>query len=51
MKYLTSIKVSMPAKTNLDKTKAEFSFLGKPQESFREIYEYNTISFVLSMAF
>jgi len=41
MKYLTSIKVSMPAKTNLDKAKAEFSFLGEPQESYKEIYEFN----------
>ena len=41
MKYLTSIKVSMPAKTNLDKAKAEFSFLGEPQEYYKEIYEYN----------
>ena len=41
MKYLTSIKVSMPAKTNLDKAKAEFSFLGKPQEYYKEIYEFN----------
>ena len=33
--------VSMPAKTNLDKTKAEFSFLGNQKEYFREIYEYD----------
>jgi len=41
MKYMTSIKVSMPAKTNLDKAKAEFSYLGKPQEYDREVYGYN----------
>ena len=41
MKYLTSIKVSMPAKTNLDKAKSEFSFLGEPQESYKETYEFN----------
>jgi len=41
MKYITSIKVSMPAKTNLDKTKDEFSFLGKPKDYYKEIYEYN----------
>ena len=40
MKYLSSIKVSMPAKTNLDKAKSEFSFLGKPQESYKETYEF-----------
>ena len=38
MKYITSIKVSMPAKTNLDKTKDEFSFLGKPKDYYKEIY-------------
>jgi len=41
MKYMTSIKVSIPAKTNLDKAKAEFSYLGKPQEYDREVYGYN----------
>ena len=41
MKYITSMQVSMPAKTNLDKAKTEFSFLGEPKEIYREIYEYN----------
>ena len=41
MKYLNYIKISMPAKTDLDKTKAEFSFLGEPKEFYRKIYEFN----------
>ena len=35
------MQVSLPAKTNLDKAKTEFSFLGEPKEIYREIYEYN----------
>ena len=35
------MQVSMPAKTNLDKAKTEFSFLGEPKDIYREIYEYN----------
>jgi len=41
MKYITSIQISIPAKTNLEKTKTEFSIFGKPKEFYREIYEYN----------
>ena len=41
MKYITSIQISIPAKTNLDKTKTEFSIFGEPKEFYKEIYEYN----------
>ena len=40
MKYITSMRISMPAKTNLEKAKAEFSFLGEPKDIYREIYEF-----------
>ena len=41
MKYITSAQISIPAKTNLDKAKTEFSSFGEPKELYREIYEYN----------
>ena len=34
------MRISMPAKTNLEKAKAEFSFLGEPKDIYREIYEF-----------
>ena len=34
------MQISMPATTNLEKAKAEFSFLGEPKDIYREIYEF-----------
>ena len=38
MKYISSMRISMPAKTNFEKSKADFSFLGEPKDIYREIY-------------